>query len=724
MTRLDIFNLSFVVLCVVFCTFGWSQFQTDTEDVLQWLPDESADRQEYNRFEERFGSDDFIVITWTGCTVDDPRLAQFSERLTDKNPLIQSVVSGADIIKRGASDLGLSEKRITQRFRGLYFGIKDPKQTLVIVELSKQGSASRRQSLNLIKQVIGDIPDLDLDDVLFGGYPYLGINLDDQLTRSVKTMLFPSFFLATLVSLLCLRNFLLSVIVFVVAVGAAACSVAIVPICGEKFGGLMSIIPSLVFVLATSGSIHLIRYSLKSIGDPWKLISIGWKPCTISALTTAIGMLSLERSSFPAIRKFGFFCAAGTGFALLFQLIVLPWLLTRFGANGQRKLAARASSNQSWSSLVNWTQGRRMIIAFAGVSAMLVAACGLQKLGARVDVDMLFDQKSKIIKSLASLEDQMGPINQSELLVVFENTEQQKFHERAGLVGEIQRSLSSLPIVGTTHSIHNYIPSQPKGRTIGAVVRRSAYQTRLDAKRDELASKSYLDVSENAETWRISLRFPLMAENDVKRQERLAITTAQQVLHYADAKFKLKAHVIYTGKSHLFHSAQLTLLEDLFRNFILAFVIITPVLIVVLRSLSLGLIAMIPNLFPILVMFGTLGWIGFPVDLAIAMTACIALGIAVDDTTHFLMRFRDFGGNLSNVAEPIRNTMSQCGPAMLHTTAIGSAGLIAFILSEMLVIRNFSWAITAMLVIALVADVLVLPAILFLLERRPRPAED
>ena len=54
----------------------------------------------------------------------------------------------------------------------------------------------------------------------------------------------------------------------------------------------------------------------------------------------------------------------------------------------------------------------------------------------------------------------------------------------------------------------------------------------------------------------------------------------------------------------------------------------------------------------------------------------------------------------------------------LHTTAIGSAGLIAFILSEMLVIRNFSWAITAMLVIALVADVLVLPAILFLLARR------
>ena len=674
MTRLDIFNLLFVVLFVVFCAFGWSKFQTDTEDVLQWLPDSSVERQEYNRFEEQFGSDDFLVITWTGCTVDDARLAQFSERVTDKNPLIQSVVSGADMIKRGATDLGLLEKQIYQRFRGLYFGIENPKQTLVIVELSKQGSASRRQSLDLIKQVIQDIPDLDLDGVLFGGYPYLGINLDDQLTRSVKTLLLPSFFLATLVSLLCLRNLLLSGIVFVVAVGASACSVAIVPICGDKFGGLMSIIPSLVFVLATSGSIHLIRYSLKSIGDPWKLISIGWKPCTISALTTATGMLSLERSSFPAIRKFGFYCAAGTGFALLFQLIVLPWLLTRFGASGQHKLAACASNNQAWPKLVSLVQRHRLIIASVGVTFMLVAASGLFRLDARVDVDMLFDQQSEIIKSLATLEDQMGPINQSEFLVVFGNTEQQKFHARAKLVRKIQQSLSSVPIVGRTHSIHNYIPSEPKGTGIGSVMKRSAYQKKLDGAREKLASNRYLDIGENTETWRISLRFPLMAENDVKGQKWIAITTAQQVLDDSAANLQSSTHFIYTGKSHLFHSAQLTLLEDLFRNFILAFVIITPVLIVVLRSLSLGLIAMIPNLFPILVMFGTLGWIGCPVDLAIAMTACIALGIAVDDTTHFLMRFRDFGGNLSNVVKPIRETMSQCGPASCTQRPLAARG--------------------------------------------------
>ena len=202
-------------------------------------------------------------------------------------------------------------------------------------------------------------------------------------------------------------------------------------------------------------------------------------------------------------------------------------------------------------------------------------------------------------------------------------------------------------------------------------------------------------------------------------QKALVMTTAHEVCEESATGILLqpKTRFVYTGMQHLFESAQATLLEDLFRNFLMAFVIITPVLIVVLRSISLGLIAMVPNLFPVVVLFGTLGWIGYPIDLAIAMTACVALGIAVDDTTHFLMRFCDFDGTLSNVTTPLVKTMSQCGPAMLHTTLIGCAGLVVFGFGEMLVIRNFSWAIISMLAVALIADIFLLPAILLLFDR-------
>ena len=294
----------------------------------------------------------------------------------------------------------------------------------------------------------------------------------------------------------------------------------------------------------------------------------------------------------------------------------------------------------------------------------------------------------------------------------------------------MQRRISAMEEIGTTLSLHNYLPREPSGRRLRSTLRKKAFQQRLDEQRDELAESRFLHVNADAqtETWRISMRFPFTEETDVGQQQEVVMDAASSALElltdrdeFSAISSPVQVRLSYTGKNHLFHSAQLTLLEDFYRNFILAFVIITPVLIVVLRSLWLGLIAMLPNLFPIVVLFGGLGWFNWPVDLAIAMTASVALGIAVDDTTHILIRFREFGGSAKNVLSPIRQAISQCGPAMLHTTTIGSAGLLVYGFSEMVVVKNFSLAITGMLVLALLADIFMLPALLLLHTKKPKP---
>ena len=727
MTRFDILGLGLVVGSVLFCLFGFSKIQSNTEDVLQWLPDHSEARQEYDDFAKKFGTDDFLIVTWPGCTLDDPRLEQFSRRLTadDSEGLIRSVFNGADIIKELESKAELYKKNIVQRFRGIYFGIKDPNQTLALIELSKKGASNRRESLEHIEKVIVSVPDLKLDDAIFGGYPYVGVSLDNQLKNSFQYLLLPSILLATVVSLSCLRNFSLSMIVFFAAFGASACSIAIVPIFGFKFGGLMAIIPALVYILATSGGIHLTHYSLESIGDSKKLLSIGWRPCVVSAITTAIGMLSLGRSGFPAIRSFGYFCASGAMFALLFQLVAMPWLLQRFGGKGQRALAGRNDRSRMWLAVPDFILRFKPWIVFAGITLMIACSAGLFRLTARVQVEKLFNADSPIIASLTDLNSRIGPIEQSEFMITFDGVSEKNFHVRAKLVHDIQRSLAKLPEVGATHSLDSYLPREPRGSSLRSAVRRSAYQNRLDLERQSLAKGRFLNVDSNSEAWRISLRFPFEAKGDVEQQKQLVLAAATKEVDAFRKEIKnLVAvpypHFIYTGKNYLFLSAQRTLLADLFANFLMAFVVITPVLIVVLRSLSLGLIAMLPNLFPIVVLFGILGWLNLPVDLAIAMTASVALGIAVDDTTHFLMRFREFGGKLSNVESPVRKAITQCGPAMFHTTSIGTAGLIVYGFSDMPVVRNFCLAISAMLVLALLADIFWLPAILAFCQRKNR----
>ncbi len=688
---------------------------------MQWLPDNSPSRQAYEAFKQKFGSDDFMVVTWPDCTIDDPRLQQFCRQVTDNDPdkLILSVTNGSTVVERLNSAIKLPKKHTLNRFKAIFFGLDDPNQTLALIELTPAGTAQRQQALQQVETAITQTPELELDQAIFGGAPYLGVNIDRQLNSSIVYYFVPSILLASIVSFYCLRNVLLCVIIFFAGVTAAACSIAVVPLLGAKFGSLMSIIPALVYILTISGSIHLIHYSLAAIGNPIKLIAISWKPCTISAITTAIGMLSLSRSTFPAIRDFGFFCATGVCFALLIQLFVVPWLLHRFGASGQNKLAQKASSTSSWNGLANFTQRHRLGLALASIGVMVLAGFGLSRLTAQVQVRKLFDEDSAIISSLTSLEKRMGPIDQSELLIKFKEVGAAHFHTRAKLVYKIQRSLSALEDVGSTHSLHNYLPREPSGTRIRSKFKRQAYQDKLDGEREQLAQTRFLHVSPDAESWRISLRFSFAENGNVEHRKLQIFDQASAAIDKLMDTGEFDAIVSpivldYTGKNYLFNSAQMTLLEDFYNNFVLAFVVITPVLIVVLRSPRLGLLAILPNLFPIVAFFGVLGWLDWPVDLAISMTACVALGIAVDDTTHFLIRFGEFRSEGFDVDSAIRSTISQCGAAMLKTTLIGCAGLSVYGFCDMVVVRNFAIAISSMLVLALLADIFMLPALLYL----------
>ena len=738
MNRIDYLGVSFAAICLIFCGFGFSRIQSNTEDVLQWLPDQSEARSDYDFFESKFGSDDFLIVTWEDCRLGDERLERFTDYLRshDSTELIQKVTNGTEIFERLARDSDFSRRQILARLRGVFFGADDPEITCALIELSEFGTADRTASMKLVWEAIDSDSTLNREQVVMGGYPYIATFIDGQLKNSFRYLLLPSIILSTLISLFCLRNGMLTLIVFIAAVGAAATSIAFIPICNTKYGGLMSIIPALVFVLATSGSIHLIRYGLEAIGDARKLLSIGWRPCLVSAATTAVGMLSLMRSDFPAIRNFGLFCATGVGFAMLFQLILVPCLLARFGTKGLRALAARSENASFWTSLMTWVQRRRVAVAFVFSMVVLGGLLGLTRLRAEVEVEKLFRPESEILVSIGNLENQLGPLDQTELLVVFNRPTADAFPDRVALVNKIQAKVARLEDVHVIYSLINFLPKEPSKKTARSMLKRSAYRSILRRERENLANGNLLHVDEEAETWRISLRFPfaekanfdrlmtdveLAAEQAVSTSEK-ALLSGQEIvgtevdptlLAEADERPKL----IYTGKTHLFQHAQISLLADLFQNFLLAFVIITPILILVLRSVPLGLIAMLPNVFPTLLVFGGLGWIGIPVDLAIAMTACVALGIAVDDTTHFLIRFRDFNGRLGNVVDPVMKTIAQCGPAMLHTTLIGSAGLLVYYFSDMLVVSRFAWAISILLVIALLADVLMLPAMLFLFSR-------
>jgi predicted RND superfamily exporter protein len=180
--------------------------------------------------------------------------------------------------------------------------------------------------------------------------------------------------------------------------------------------------------------------------------------------------------------------------------------------------------------------------------------------------------------------------------------------------------------------------------------------------------------------------------------------------------------VIYTGVVPIIFKAQRTLLTSLIESIVWAFVMIAVVMMVLLRSGRVsaknllnvrgGMLSMLPNVFPVVVIFGIMGHLRIMVDIGSMMTASVAMGVAVDDTIHFLTWFR--GGILQGKSrrEAIMLAYNRCAGAMTQTTLIGGLGLSVFAFSTFTPTQRFGVMMLTLLVAALVGDLVFLPALL------------
>ena len=181
---------------------------------------------------------------------------------------------------------------------------------------------------------------------------------------------------------------------------------------------------------------------------------------------------------------------------------------------------------------------------------------------------------------------------------------------------------------------------------------------------------------------------------------------------------------IYTGIVPIVYKAQGALLRSLIQSILLSFVMISAVMMILLRNwrervrpqnllnFRGGIIAMLPNIFPIVIVFGAMGFIGEKVDIGSMMTASVALGIAVDDTIHFLTWYRNGLESGKSRLGAIKTAYRQCASAMAQTTMIAGFGLSVFALSTFAPTQRFGVLMLLLLGVALFGDLVILPALL------------
>jgi len=171
------------------------------------------------------------------------------------------------------------------------------------------------------------------------------------------------------------------------------------------------------------------------------------------------------------------------------------------------------------------------------------------------------------------------------------------------------------------------------------------------------------------------------------------------------------ARVSLTGVGALWLKLQEYITHSQILGFSVAFTVIAVLLCLLFRSVETGLIAMVPNLAPVIVALGAMGWLDLPLDYIRLLIASVAIGISVDDTIHHVTRFRLEFRRLGSYEEALRTSMSDVGRALVITSVVLVVGFLVFTTSRLDTYLSFGGLLAGTIAVALIADFLLMPAL-------------
>jgi len=727
---------------------------SNTNDVKQWLPDGFQETADYRWFRRYFENEQFVLISWDGCTLDDTRLELLVQKLLppksdspdDPPNRFASVLTGPRLLKQLMSaPTRLSLKEARSRLRGLLIG-PDGRQTCAVLALSAFGKKNPRATIDQIYEVAESECALNRQDIRMGGPPVDNVAIDVEGERTLYRLAGLSAIVGLAVSWWCLRSIKLTLIVFFVALYAAGMSLAAVWYSGENMNAVLLTMPSLVYVLTISGAIHLVNYyrdtaTEKGIdGAADRTVRLGWIPCSLAALTTALGLGSLYISELIPIQLFGLFSAVGVVNTLIVLFLLLPAFLEVVPvplppASAEPELVGVSATrwSQFWSRVGERVLKHHVLIVAGCMGIMIFFAFGTMRIKTSVKLMKLFSEEAPIVHDYAWLEKHLGPLVPMEVIVRINPDEcRLTFLERMQLVQAIQKRVEAMPDVGTSWTAATFAPDlsevktpRRQGGILGAISRMAHLNNRqriedevrnkrLLEHRDDFLAEDFLAIDEKTgeELWRISARVAALTDLDYGEFVTDIRAEVEPLIEAERARGVHGISTTYTGLVPLVYKAQHELLNGLVYSFLMAFGLIAFVMMLVMQGFTAGLLSMVPNVFPAVIIFGLMGWLGVVVEIGAMMTASVALGVAVDDTIHFMTWFRRGLLKGHSRLEATRLAYEHCAGAMFQTTCIAGLGMAMFAFSSFTPTQRFGYLMLTLLIAALVGDLLLLPAML------------
>ena len=475
---------------------------------------------------------------------------------------------------------------------------------------------------------------------------------------------------------------------------------------------------ALLFIITMSMAIHLIvRYRELHRDKPEatqrdlvvEAACLVARPCFYCALTTMVGFGSLYFSDIRPVMDFGKMMAMGIGVAYILVFTILPAALLLLPRSQREMTGGKTFGLTEY--FAGFAEKRGMVLLCLCVLLAVVSVLGINRLSVENQFINYFKKETEIYQGLAVIDNQLGGTTPIEILIEGEGPDYWFKGENLAKLRQIHEFLDARPESGKVLSLDTLIrvvevinEGQPVSPFILQMVRRFIPE---DMKADVLRPYANEDMSQARMVVRVQESYPEL-KREVLLNDIDQFLTGEMGLQ--EDQYKVSGmYVLYNNMLQSLFSSQISTIGAVFLATWLMFTIL-------FRSFYLATIGLVPNVFPVALVLGTLGLLGIPLDMMTITIAAITIGIAVDHTIHYIHRFKEEFPRSGNYLETMHRCHNSIGRAMYFTSITIIAGFSILVLSNFKPTIYFGLFTGLAMTVALLAAMTLLPKLIVILK--------
>lgn len=748
-----------LTLFTIFMAFQWKNMRfTYTEANL--LPDHHEVNIQYNSFLEKFGEEgNLIVIGFKDSTFFTPKNIKLWENFIgeikkDKAVELSLSIEDLRVLQKDTSEQSfklvpfinnekISESYLKEKeqeffnnlpfYEGMLFNKESGAIRFAIYIDKKIVNTSARKDF-VIKYLNDDrieaFEKASGIDLKISGMPYIRTLNSQSIIDEIGLFVGAALLITSLLFFFFFRSFRATLISMLIVIIGVMWSFGTLGLLNYEITVLTAIIPPLIIVIGIPNCIFLInkyQQEIKKHGNKAKslqrVISKVGNATLMTNLTTAAGFATFIITDSELLKEFGIVASLNILFLFFLCLIIIPIIYSYMPLPKEKHLAHLGKNYIN--SFVKWIENtirkHPIAIYISAIALLVFGIIGIYQIKISGSIIEDMPKKAGFFQDIVFYEKEFDGVMPLEIMIDTKKPKRALKSATLKRINELQETIEEIPELSKPVSVVNLVkyakqsfyngnpeyyelPTKQEETFILSYIKNST------KKGNESMLKSYVDSTgqyARVTTFMRDIGTDKMKKIEDRLQEK--INTLFPSEQYT---------VTMTGKAYVFEKGTHYLVKNLVLSLLFAIFLISLLMAYLFRSFKMIIISLLPNILPLIITAGVMGFFGIPIKPSTILVFSIAFGISVDDTIHFLAKYRqELKANNWKIKKSVFNTVKEAGISMFYTSVVLFFGFSVFTLSSFGGTVALGSLVAATLLFAMLANLILLPALLLTLEK-------